>query len=171
MRREERGELRRVEGRPAADADDAVEAVARGLGGLTDGFLVRLSCDPVVEHGLHAGLAERAFELLAQPGLGHEAVAHDERPCDAELAEVLAGLRRRARAEDDARCVESDDRGGAVRHRDCHSARPSNSLTSSKPMKRSPNAAVTRSRTTAAQSSSYAFAKSQVCVLGKITSL
>ena len=43
------------------------------------------------------------------------------------------------------------------------------SLTSSKLVKRSVSAAVVRSRTTASQSSVYAFANTQVCVLGKIT--
>ena len=60
-------------------------------------------------------LTERLLEALAEAGLGHEAVADDERPRDAELPQVLARLGRGAGAEDDASAGERDGRGGAVR--------------------------------------------------------
>ena len=103
VRREERAELRRVERRAAADPDEAVEAVARRLDGLAHGALARLAGDAVVDDRLDAGRAERRLEALAETRPGHERVADDERPGDAEPAQVLAGLVRRPGAEDDAR--------------------------------------------------------------------
>ena len=100
---------------------------------------------------------------------------------------VRVARERRLRIREALDEVDDDDRRALARplaateaagvvdvaraHRDCHSASPSNALTSSKLVKRSARAAVVLSRRTAWQSSSYAFAKSQVWVLGKMTSL
>src|SRR5262249_7146049 len=113
VRGEERAQLRRVERRAAADPDDAVEALPGMLDRGGDRLLVRLASDAVVQRRLDAGLPERRLEPLAQPGLGDEAVADDERAGDAEPAKVLARLRRSARPEDDPGAVERDDRGAA----------------------------------------------------------
>ena len=83
--REERAELRRVERGAAADADEAVEALPRRLARLRDGALARLAGDAVVDGRLDAGLAATP-QALAETRLGHEGVADDERPGDAELA-------------------------------------------------------------------------------------
>ena len=76
-----------------------------------DGALARLAGDAVVDDRLDAGRAERRLEALAETRPGHERVADDERPRDAEPAQVLSGLVRRPGAEDDARARERDDGG------------------------------------------------------------
>ena len=114
--REERAELRRVEGGAAADADESVEACARGFRRLLHGRLVRLPGDAVVDHRLDTVGTKRLLEALAEAGFRDEAIADDECPRDAELLQVLAGLRRGAGAEDDARGVERDDGGRASCH-------------------------------------------------------
>ena len=116
MRGEERTELRRVEGRAAADPDEAVEAVPCRLDRLADRALARLADDAVIDDRLDPGRAERRLEALPEPGFGHEPVADDKRPRDAEAPGVLSGLRRGPCAEDDPGAVERDDRGVAAGH-------------------------------------------------------
>ena len=106
--REERAELRRVERRAAADAEEAVVALPRRRTGLGDRDLARLTGDAVVDGRFDAHGLERRLQALDEPGSANEGVADDERPRDAELRDVLSRLLRRARAEDDARGVEAE---------------------------------------------------------------
>ena len=168
MGAEERADLHGVDRRAPADSDQPVEAPVDRSRRLPDGRLGGLALD-VMEHGLDAGRPQRGGELRADAGVDHKPVADDEGARDAEGAEVVACLRRAARAEDDPRHAEAEGRRrGARVHRFVHSERPSSSFTSSKPANRSRSAAVERSRATASASSVYARVKSQVWVLGKM---
>ena len=144
-----------VDRRAAADSDEPVEAPVDRSRRLPDGRLGGLALDGM-EHGLDAGRPQRGGELRADAGVDHEPVADDEGARDAEGAEVVARLRRGARAEDDPRHAEAEGRRRGRRgraHRFVHSDSPSSSFTSSKPANRSRSAAVERSRATASASS------------------